>query len=178
MNIEECYYLGYVSKAIGNKGELAFKLDVDSPSSYEGLDMVLVQMAKTEEILVPFFVTDSLLLNNSLLRVSLEDISNQEQSKELIGKALYLPLTALPPLTGNHFYFHEVIGYTVIDKEHGLLGPIKQVLDYPAGSLLEVHKNGKEILIPLLEDTLIHLDRQAKTMEVQTPEGLIDLYLQ
>lgn len=177
MNIDECYYLGYVSKAIGNKGELAFKLDVDSPSSYEGMDMVLLRMEKNNKTLVPFFVTNSVLQNNSLLRVSVEDISNQDEAKDLIGKELYLPLTSLPPLTGNQFYFHEIIGFTVIDEKHGVLGPLQEVLDYPAGNLLQVQKDDKEILIPILDETIIKLDRNARTIEVRTSDGLIDLYL-
>lgn len=177
MNIDECYYLGYVSKAIGNKGELAFKLDVDSPSSYEGLDVVLIQMQKNSKELVPFFVVSSNLQNNALLRVELEDIADQTLSKSLVGKELYLPLASLPPLEGNKFYFHEVIGFQVIDQKHGDLGKVKEVLDYPAGSLLETERAGKEILIPISDESIIKVDRISKSITVETPEGLIDLYL-
>lgn len=177
MNISECYYLGYVSKAIGNKGELAFKLDVDSPSSYEGLDVVFIQMQKNSKELIPFFIKSSKMLNNSLLRTEVEDISNQEQAKDLIGKELYLPLASLPPLTGNNFYFHEISGFTVIDEMHGVLGKIKQVLDYPAGSLFEVHREGKEILVPINDESILKVDRELKEIHVKTPEGLVDLYI-
>lgn len=177
MDIDKCYYLGYVSKAIGNKGELAFKLDVDSPSSYESLDVVFIQIQKNNKELVPYFIKKARLQNNSLLRIELEDITDQEQSKALIGKELYLPLDVLPALTGNQFYFHEVIDFTVIDVEHGILGTIKQVLDYPAGSLFEVQKDDKEILVPISNESIVNVDREQKTIRVRTPEGLVNLYL-
>ena len=41
----------------------------------------------------------------------------------------------------------------------------------------EIDKNGTEILIPLIDDFIIALDRANKTITLETPEGLVDLYL-
>lgn len=177
MNIEECYYLGYVSKIIGNKGELAFKLDVDSPSFYENIDAVFIRPHPNDQVLVPYFIRNSKLQNNELLRVEIEDINNQDTARELVGKELYLPLQALPPLEGNKFYFHEVIGFKVVDVKHGELGTIKEVLDFPAGALFEVVSESKEFLIPINNESIILVDRDNKIIQVATAEGLVELYL-
>src|SRR5690606_6218633 len=145
---------------IGNKGELAFKLDVDSPSLYGNIDAVFIRVHSNDQILVPYFIHKSSLQNNQLLRVEIEDVNDQESARELVGKELYLPLQALPPLEGNKFYFHEVIGFKVLDEKHGELGNIKEVLDFPAGALFEVVGDSKEFLIPINDDSILKVDRE------------------
>ena len=46
-----------------------------------------------------------------------------------------------------------------------------------AAELFEIDKNGTEILIPLIDDFIIALDREKKSITLETPEGLVDLYL-
>ena len=72
MNIEDCFYLGFTQKIIGHKGELAFKLDVDSPSSYEEIPSVLIQIQEKDKTLVPFFIASAILQKNGNLRCKIE----------------------------------------------------------------------------------------------------------
>lgn len=179
MKVADCFYLGYSSKIIGNNGELAFKLDVDSPSSYEGLDAVFIRVNINDEILVPFFITQSKLQQKGILRVAIEGISNQLEAKKLVGKELYLPTAALPKLKGDQFYYHEIVDWTVHDERFGAVGKIKSVLDYPSQDILQViNSDEKEILIPLLSDTILKVDREKTTLHVTTMEGLIEMYLE
>jgi 16S rRNA processing protein RimM len=43
-------------------------------------------------------------------------MNNEEDADAIMGNDIYLPLKMLPKLTGNKFYFHEVIGFEVEDK--------------------------------------------------------------
>lgn len=178
MHIDQTFYLGYISKVIGNKGELAFKLDVDSPSTYQGIDAVLLQMLQKDEMLVPFLVESSRLQGSNILRCKLEGVDDVSASKLLVGKSLFLPLNLLPELKGNKFYFHEIIGFDVIDEEKGQLGKVEKVLEYPLSNLLAIPVGEKEILIPINDDTILSLDRENKKIQVKAPEGLVDLYLE
>jgi len=178
MNISDCFYLGYISKAIGNNGELAFKLDVDSPSSYEGIDAVFVQMHKKDKQLIPFFINSSKLQNNGLLRCTIEDLSTLTDAKKLIGKSLYLPIEALPELEEDQFYYHEIINYKVVDKEKGEIGRVADVFETPAAHILSIIFNEKEILVPINDQTIDRLDRENKTLYIIATDGLIDLYLE
>ena len=90
---------------------------------------------------------------------------------------LYLPLTKLPKLTGNKFYYHEVIGFTVIDSVRGDIGIIQSVNDTTAQALFEIQKEDKQLLIPINDDIVTKVDRENQTVFVKTPEGLVDLYL-
>lgn len=178
MKVEACFYLGYIAKAIGTKGELAFKLDVDSPSSYTQLDTVWVQLHPTDEDLVPFFPLKAELQPKGMLRTSLEGIEDQAGAKNLVGTSLFLPLTELPELSGDQFYFHEIIGFEVTDRAKGLIGKVSKVLEYSTSNVLAVQKEDKEILIPISDETIDGVDREQKVLKVNSPEGLIDLYLE
>lgn len=178
MNIEECYYLGYTSKVHGKQGELIIKLDVDNPEVYNGLESVLIQLNKKDKLLIPFFITQAQTLNNGTLRIKIEDVETVDEAKQLVGKETYLPLAALPKLSGNQFYYHEVTGFRVNDTKLGELGIIQKVLDFPTQAIFEViNTDEKEILIPISDDIIQNVDRDNKTITVTTPEGLVDLYL-
>lgn len=174
MKKEDCFYLGKIVKKYSFKGELLAKLDTDEPDLYENLDAIFIDL---RENLVPFFVEASQLHKSNLLRLKFEDVDNEADADALIKSDLYLPLNLLPKLEGNKFYFHEVIGFTVIDSNFGEIGILKGINDNTAQSLFEIDRNGIEVLIPMNDDFIVKVDRIAKTIVVDTPEGLIELYI-
>ncbi len=172
MEIKDCYNLGRITKAWGYKGQVVIFLDVDTPEDYAGLDSAFVEVKGK---LIPyFFRIDS--LNGNKAVITFEDLA-AEQALALVGHELYLPLTLLPKLEGNKFYFHEVVGFRVIDEQWGDIGTLQSVIDYPAQALFQVMKNGVEILIPVIDEVIKKVDREQKTLFIAAPNGLIDLYL-
>ena len=109
--------------------------------------------------------------------VGIQDVNTVEAASALTGKSVFLPLEMLPKLTGKQFYYHEVKGFTVVDENKGELGPIKEILEYPTQAIIQVFKDGKEILIPILDQVIVKVDRKGKKLHVKAPEGLIDMYL-
>ena len=122
-------------------------------------------------------LVDRRLHKSNLLRVDFEGVKDEASADKIIGSELYLPLNMLPPLTGNKFYFHEVIGFTLMDEVHGNIGVVKAVNDSASQELFEVEKDGKELLIPISDDFIKEVDRDNKIILIETPEGLVDLYL-
>jgi 16S rRNA processing protein RimM len=175
MTKEECFFLGYTVKLHGYKGEISIKLDVDFPEDYKNLESVFIEI---NDQLIPFFITSIKLKDKGFAVVSFEGITTIEQAESLLSSNLYLPLFVLPALSGNKFYFHEIVGFAVTDKIHGDIGIVKEVLDFPNQAVLQVFKDKKEILIPATDEIIIDVDRKTKTVHTDAPEGLIDLYLQ
>ena len=173
MTKEECYQLGRITKPFGFKGQVVFFLDVDCPDDYVELDSVFVEQ---KGMLVPYFIQEIAISGNKAV-VTFEDLTPQE-AQALVGHDLFLPLDLLPKLTGNQFYFHEVIGFEVIDETHGNIGTIQSVIDYPAQPLFQIMKNGVEILIPIVDPVIKNVDREKRIIEICAPNGLIELYLQ
>lgn len=174
MRKEDCFYLGKIVSKFSFKGELLIKLDTDEPELYENMESVFVEVNKN---LVPYFILQSKLHKSDLLRVRFEDVNNEEEADELIGKHLFLPLSLLPKLEGNKFYYHEIIGFKALDLNKGDIGIITAVKENAAQPLIQIDKNGKEILIPLIDDFIVKVDRTTQTFTFNTPEGLIDMFL-
>ena len=128
--------------------------------------------------LIPYFIKESQLHKSNLLRIKLEDINTESEAKELIRKKVYLPLNLLPKLVGNAFYYHEVLGFEIWDKDLGKVGILKGVNDQSSQALFEIERNGIEVLIPVHDEFIITIDRNKKIITVKTPPGLIDLYIE
>ena len=175
MKKEDCFYLGKIVKKYSFKGELLAKLDTDEPELYENLDAIFIDLRGN---LVPFFVESSQLHKSDLLRLNFEDVDSEADADTLLKCDLYLPIDLLPKLEGNKFYFHEVIGFKITDENFGEVGIIKSVNDITAQALFEIARNSIEILIPMNDEFIVNVDRKNKTVFVNTPEGLIDLYLE
>ncbi len=174
MRKEDCFYLGKIVSKFSFKGEVLAKLDTDEPELYENMESVFVSMRNN---LVPFFIERSRLHKSALLRLDFEEVNSEDDADKMIGCELFLPLSFLPPLEGNKFYFHEVVGFTMFDTVYGNIGLITGVNDTTTQALFEVEKEGKQLLIPINDDILQKVDRNNKTITVTTPEGLVALYL-
>lgn len=174
MKKDECFYLGKIVRKYSFKGELLAKLDTDEPEVYVGMDSVLIDFGPS---LVPYFLESSQLHKSSLLRMKFEDVDTEEDADDMIGASLYLPLDLLPELKGDQFYFHEIIGFTAIDKEFGKIGEVTYVNDSNTQAIFEIDRDGSQVLIPMVDDFIKKVDRENKQIHFELPDGLIDLYI-
>lgn len=174
MRKEDCFYLGKIVGKYSFKGELLIKLDSDNPEQHTQLESVFVELNKS---LVPFFIEQSSLQKSQLLRVRFEDVNDEATAEELIKSAVYLPIELLPELKGDQFYYHEIIGFRVEDLHQGFIGTMKGVNDHSPQALFEIDQDGKEILVPINDQFISKLDKANKTITLDLPDGLLDLFI-
>ncbi|EMR03856.1 ribosome maturation factor RimM [Cesiribacter andamanensis] len=173
MRKEECYQLGTIQKPHGLRGEVAVFLDVDDPSLYTELESVFVDQGGQ---LIPFFI-EGVNVQAQKAIFKFEEVDSVEAAGSLTGRELYLPLAALPPLEGNAFYYHEIIGFRLVDVTSGEVGTISEVISGQQ-DLLVADRAGIEILVPLHDELIVRLDREKQELHMQLPEGLLDIYLE
>ena len=171
MNKEACFYLGSVVGKYSFKGEVLVKIDSDSPEDYLTLESVFVD---SNTGLVPFFIRKCQLHKSSLLRIDFEGVTDEATANNLLKKKIYLPLTLLPPLKGNKFYYHEVIGFIIVEDGKNI-GTIEIIHDQGLQALFEVNLGNSNALIPIHDDFIVNVDRLSKIITVKLPEGLLDL---
>ena len=175
MEKEDCYFLGKITRVNGNKGGLSIFFDVDDPTEYNGLDAVFVEIKGQ---LIPYFIANITIHNSkNTALVYFEDVSTAEEAALLSNCDLYLPLASLPILTGNKFYFHEVINFLLLDEQFGEIGKVFQVLEYPNQALFQTFFKEKEVLIPINDLFIVKVDRVKKEILLKLPDGLLEVYL-
>lgn len=171
MQIKDCYYLGTITKAHGYKGELNVHLDTDEPQAYKNLESIFIEK---NGLLVPFFLKKSQLHKGNHLRILIEDF---EDPNALIGRDVYLPLSSLPKLDENKFYYHDILGFQVLSSNNELIGDIQNVRDTTSQDLFEINSpDGKEILIPVIDQWILDVDHNKKTIKLELPDGLLDIF--
>jgi 16S rRNA processing protein RimM len=174
MNKDDFYYLGKVIKAYGNKGHVMATLDVDDPSAYLNIESVFLDLQGKQ---IPFFIEELELKHNKRVIIRFQDVHSIEDADIYAGLEMYLPVSQLPPLEGDQFYFHEIKGFTVRDVKHGEIGIIDDVLELPHQSLFRILLGEREILIPVVDEVIVKVDRENRILEIEAPEGLIEIYL-
>ena len=171
MTIEDCFQLGYIVKAHGINEEVQALFDSDFPQDYAKLGSAFFQQ---DGVLVPFFI-ESISLNGNRALMAIEDVRDRNSAEELVGTGIYLPLSSLPELKGNQFYFHEVVGFIMINEGQEI-GAIDKIYDLPNQDLFGVSYQNREVLVPINDQIVKKVDREGKAIHVALPQGLIELY--
>src|SRR5690606_29826013 len=166
------FYIGYISKTRGLKGEVQLFFEFDDYKSLE-LDVLFLQVNSK---LVPYFVARATILPNRTAYLFFEDVDHIDVAKSLVRKHVYLPNGKLPERHPDDFRLTDLKGYTVTDKTYGTLGEIIEVHQYPQQFVAAVIHKGNEVLFPLTDEWILSIDKENSTLEVDLPEGLIDIY--
>ena len=175
MTQDNCFLLGKITKPYSFKGEVVLWMDVDDSAPYESVDTLWLPQ---QSILVPYAV-ESLRRNKDRFVVRLADVNSEAAAKQLSGKDVWLPLAEMAPMEDGKFYFHEVQGWTAIDRSSGeAVATIVHVVDQGAYPMLEVEfDNGNQGFIPLPDHVKVDVKREEQQLVLDLPEGLLDVYL-
>lgn len=174
MQKSECFALGKITKTHALKGEFIIFLDVDVPEYYSKLEAIFLEIKGQ---LVPYII-EELQVRGRKSILKLEDINSIEEAEPLVNAPVWLPLSALPELKGNQFYYHDVIGYEIHDTSSGtLIGKLKAIYESTGQDLFAIEADDKEVLVPIVDEFIQKIDRENQKIEVKLPEGLLDIYM-
>ncbi|SEG41589.1 16S rRNA processing protein RimM [Halpernia humi] len=173
MRKEDCYFLGKITRRHGLVGNVILKMDTDQPEFYRNLESIFVEI---NGLLVPFFIDKLGYSKRDTLNLSFKN-STEALVDQSIGRNVFLPMETLPPLSGKKFYYHEVIGFEIKDENDQNCGIIKEINDSITQHYFILNLNGKEVIIPVIKDWILDVNREEKFIKMQVPEGLLDVYL-
>jgi 16S rRNA processing protein RimM len=173
MLVEDCFLLGEVRRPHGILGEVKAFFDVDFIDDYEDLESVYLLIGGK---LTPFFIEEFRYTSSNVVVLRFKGYFNRDQVEALSGSEMYLPLSDLPKLKDDQFYYHEVIGYQVVDATHGPLGHVRKITEMPGHDLIEMDYLGKEVLIPISRAIVLRADTATQTLHTALPEGLLEIY--
>ena len=167
----EFKYIGTVIRSKGIKGEMVL---TDVP---DALDSILCPA----QIKIGYslnFSSDALMTkydsyqNGATIRI--ESINNENEVKEIKEHGIFVEEDKLNKKE-EKYIDSEIAGCKVYDENDKLLGEIIDVWFMPANDVWVLKHENKEIPIPVIDDTILEVDIDNKTIKVKLLEGLLDL---
>jgi 16S rRNA processing protein RimM len=169
----EYFKIGKFVAVFGLKGELLLKHTLGKKTSLKGLKAIFIEEKK--DAFLPWFIESAKSKSEEEIHIKLEDINTREAAIKLSQKEVWLPETDFKKFAAKSAP-SNLLGYTIInDKEP--VGEILEVIEQPHQLLCRLDVKGKEVLIPLHENSLQKIDHKNRQVLVNLPEGLLDIYL-
>lgn len=174
MKTEDCFEIGYIAKTKGLKGEVQISFSYHEPEKLK-LDALFIEH---DGKMIPHFV-ESYKIPQPLMGYFLfEDIDHIDKAQKIVHKKLFLSNKLKPKKNKDEFTFKDLGGFTVTDVSKGLLGQITEVKEFPKQYIAAVIFKEKEVLFPLSDDLITYINIEDKTLTINLPDGLVDLYLE
>jgi 16S rRNA processing protein RimM len=124
---------------------------------------------------IPYFVAQCKPVNDKEYLVNIEQIETVEAAKKLVTKHVNVDESLLADYARQSPLLW--IGFVVTDKHQGQIGAIEDVIQTGKQWLGKLTYKNSEVLIPLIEHTIEKVDIKAKTLNVDLPDGLLEVYL-
>jgi 16S rRNA processing protein RimM len=75
----------------------------------------------------------------------------------------------------DEVYLHELAGFAVRDRSNNPLGVVSDLEEGPTGIMLTVQGPRREFLLPFRKEFVREVDRSARKLVVELPDGLMDV---
>ncbi len=165
--------IGFISRTHGYKGNLNCITDISNPAKLIKLDFMFIMI---NGLPVPFCI-EELEVNGTDFYMKLEEINSDVEGKKFLGKELFAE--KMKESKKNLLMsWKDVEGYIATDESFGEMGIITEVSEFPMQYIAKCIINEKEVLFPLNDDVVTEVDDDAKTINLDLPLGLLELYLE
>lgn len=174
MNNSDYHYLGYISKTIGFEGSLLIFFEAVDPSVLEDVEAFFVLI---DGKMVPFFIEEISFRGTAKEAiVDFEDITSTEKARHLCDRKIFLPASILPKHIKKQNETKALIGFKALASDGKYLGIITDLLEYPGNPVFSITDKKNEILVPAADELIMNIDHEQKTVTLNPPDGLLDLY--
>jgi 16S rRNA processing protein RimM len=169
--------VGRVVKAHGIGGEVVIDVRTDDPHDRFASGTALRARArdKSEQTLV----VDSMREHSGRLLVRFVGVASRDAADALRGSLFIVDTADLPAISDpDEFYDHQLEGLRVRTVAGLDVGTVAEVLHTAAGEILAVRPDdgdGPEVLVPFVGAIVTAVSLEDGLVEIDPPDGLLDL---
>jgi 16S rRNA processing protein RimM len=167
----ELLEIGRIVRSHGLTGRMKVLSYLESQDVLDHLEVVSVGRRVQDTVTFPL---DSLQTGRKWFIMKLAGVEDKDAASQLVGSSLWMPLEKIKKLPNGEYYWHELIGLEVVTEEGCILGRIKSVFPTGSNDVYVCRGNGKEILLPAIDDVVRKIDLDHRVMVVRLLEGLAD----
>jgi 16S rRNA processing protein RimM len=170
MDLNAYYKIGFVARPHGLKGEVTVMFSNTAPDLSNAKSLFL----EINHALVPYFI-EHISDRGDKAFLKFEEVETSEAADRLKGISIYLLKKERPRLNAGEFYDDEVVGFEVVDENHGVLGEVTEVQQIGPNRLLSIKNPVKEMLIPINGPFIKSVNKTKKRFLVSLPDGFLDI---
>ncbi len=160
--------VGRIGRAHGVQGEATIEVRTDDPDIRFAVGQKLT-LADGRSLAI-----SGNRWHNQILLLSFAGINDRNQVEALRDQLLYAEVDTNSTEPGE-YHFQQLIGSQVVLPDGSNLGLVSEVVQLPGQDLLSVASKKGEVLIPMVKQIILSIDVAKKIIQVNPPEGLIDV---
>jgi 16S rRNA processing protein RimM len=104
-----------------------------------------------------------------------DELTDRSEAEQWTGRYLLIPGSEVAPPAEGEVFVHELPGMTVTSPDGSVHGEVVATYDLPQGLMLEVKlRSGSAAMLPFRAEMIASVDRAARTIVANVPEGLFD----
>ena len=169
--MEELFRVGVISNTHGIRGEVKVYPTTDNVRRFDDLKEVILDTGKEQ---LNLHVTSVKYFKNMVI-LKFKEFDNINDIIPYKGMDLLVTRENAIPLEDEEYYIADIIGSKVITDEDKILGTLTDVLQTGANDVYVVKtKDGKEVLLPSIEECILDRDIENKIVKVHIMKGLLD----
>ena len=170
--VTQFFLIGKTLKSHGTGGQLRLLIEDHLKSYIKKGTYIFLDLDGSK---IPFKIADVNVAAHFV--IDLEDVTDKKNSDQLSGLDIWIPLAVVH---ARHQRSPKNLKdkwneYVVEDTVGGNVYKIIRVEEYPQQLMAVVVIENREVLIPLSDALISEIDRSAKIIRMQIPEGLLDL---
>lgn len=169
----EYFKIGKLVAVHGLTGELLLKHELGKKTSLKGLQAIFIEEKRNS--FLPWFIQSTKIKNEEEIYIKLEGINSREAAIRLTQKEIWMPEVDFKKFAAKSAPA-SLLGYTIINNTEPL-GEILELIEQPHQLLCRLEIKGKEVLIPLHEESLKKVNHRKKEVLVELPNGLLEIYM-
>ncbi len=170
--MEDLIHIGKIVAPHGIAGQVVIEHALGKTVSFKGVEVLFIEQTKNS--FIPYFIQSATAKTVTLTHVHFEGMKNRESTSLIVSKKVWVPQEDFQKLVEKNAPL-ALLGFMVQEAGKNL-GLIKEVIEQPHQLLVTIDYHGQEAYIPLHEATLKSVNHTKKTLTVELPEGLLDLY--
>jgi 16S rRNA processing protein RimM len=173
---DEFFIVGRVRRAHGLRGELAIEVITDAPDAvfasgarvFAGTTTGDLSAERTE-----LHVVEAAPFKGGMI-ISFREITDRTEAERWRDRYFLVPASELPPPEEGEIYVHELIDMRVVLTSGEAVGTVIDVYELPQGLALDVRRDGGTVMLPFNDRVVAGVDREARVITVDPPEGMLD----
>ena len=158
-----------ITNTSGLKGEVKLK-----PLSRYSIDYIVTKELHVGQIEnnLSSLKLESKVGDGKKMKFKFQGIDSYWEAENIVGKTIYIDSKKDDNI---NFIGKNVIGFSVETESGKKAGTLKDIMWLPANDVYIILKDGKELLVPVLDEFIISLNMDVKKLIIADVDGLLEI---